>query len=755
MSVSLDFLSEVVKLMPPESDGKGCFVVCTELHKVVPSVNHTKTIQEAVHRVHRIVLDATELMALHLSRCLESGIVLPHIDANWIKMLMMEVSKSDSKRKRERLDDEVSETVEACMPTLKQTDRKNLDNIMMEESRSLAACFDVNLWFHFRKRMKRFVRWSHPLDANATKEQKKLHALQMYKVTSDLCKPNEEEFESDDVYHGWIESYRAYLGLNAICNWSMETVVKVQQGVLLRATWLVNKEYEEAGEKCISCWPIRRRFRPAFCQIDTKGIRNLLSLDKEYDRYQRKRSESLKERKEAYRARVHENREAINLVPQPRLKLGFQEARELKQRKGAEEAAKSIQRAWRAHCLPRRLRLVILAKNAPLSVIVAQCGIRTFVKKKKASEKAHEERRSEAKLESWGEVLHLSNAVKVPKKMEFGGSIRTDGISVRLYLKPKVVPKEKGSKKRKRGDGCLPPRGIFAIDELKRFSRLEEAEVIGADPGKSDLLVCANVSASNAPSTRLTSAQRRFETKVPLHKERELNELPSSLKEKIEDLSNEFSRASSLDALKSYFQKRRLLLEEALCHYGAKIRRKRQWERHRLGQKVITDFVSRINALRVNKKAPVVIAYGSWSNVAGRPGLPCNKGHPPCLGIGLRKKLSKHFVVAVTPEAFTSKTCSLCGCMCGPCEEVEAERRAVKMTAAQTEEERRKASRFYIRGLHRCKSETCGVYWNRDYNAAVNIGKRFRTLCTSGDTGLPIPRDLDLEFEKLQAEMNL
>lgn len=72
--------------MPPESDGKGCFVVCTELHKVVPSANHIKTIQDAVHRVHRIVLDATELMALHLSRCLESGIVLPHVDANWIKM---------------------------------------------------------------------------------------------------------------------------------------------------------------------------------------------------------------------------------------------------------------------------------------------------------------------------------------------------------------------------------------------------------------------------------------------------------------------------------------------------------------------------------------------------------------------------------------------------------------------------------------------------------------------------------------------
>lgn len=82
---------------------------------------------------------------------------------------------------------------------------------------------------------------------------------------------------------------------------------------------------------------------------------------------------------------------------------------------------------------------------------------------------------------------------------------------------------QQGPKKRKRNEDCLPSRGLFAIDALKHFSRLAEAEVIGADPGKSELLVCANVSANNPlqrrdhPSARLTNAQRRHETKVPLH----------------------------------------------------------------------------------------------------------------------------------------------------------------------------------------------------------------------------------------------
>ena len=135
--------------------------------------------------------------------------------------------------------------------------------------------------------------------------------------------------------------------------------------------------------------------------------------------------------------------------------------------------------------------------------------------------------------------------------------------------------------------------------------------------------------------------------------------------------------------------------------------------------------------------------------------MPCNRGHPPCLGIGLRRKLSKHFLVAVTPEAFTSKTCSKCGCTCGPCEEVESDRRASKMKDAETEEEIKKASRFNIRGLRRCTSDRCGVFWNRDYNAAVNIGRRFQLMYESGSADIPEQEGLDIDFEKLQAEMNL
>ena len=67
-------------------------------------------------------------------------------------------------------------------------------------------------------------------------------------------------------------------------------------------------------------------------------------------------------------------------------------------------------------------------------------------------------------------------------------------------------------------------------------------------------------------------------------------------------------------------------------------------------------------------------------------------------------KLSRRFVVAVTPEAYTSKTCNACGSQYGPWPKVEMKRGKK------------------IRGLQHCENEDCMLSLNRDRNAAKNIG---------------------------------
>ena len=155
----------------------------------------------------------------------------------------------------------------------------------------------------------------------------------------------------------------------------------------------------------------------------------------------------------------------------------------------------------------------------------------------------------------------------------------------------------------------------------------------------------------------------------------------------------------------------------------------RSWKRFRLTQKSLTDFASRIRSLQRDKSIPIAIAYGSWANIAGKPGAHCNKGAPPCIGKGLRSKLSKHFCIVVTPEQYTSKTCSLCCSVCDSCRDVDACHRermleSLRVKGCNDSNCIRKAMRFSVRGLRRCQNNACAAYLNRDYSASVNIQRR-------------------------------
>lgn len=81
----------------------------------------------------------------------------------------------------------------------------------------------------------------------------------------------------------------------------------------------------------------------------------------------------------------------------------------------------------------------------------------------------------------------------------------------------------------------------------------------------------------------------------------------------------------------------------------------------------------------VDEGKTMVLAYGAWSNVSSKFK---HKGIAPCIGIGLRRYLSKHFIVADTPEHYTSQTCSGCLGKCGPFRELEERRRQDKLSMA-------------------------------------------------------------------------
>jgi hypothetical protein len=627
--------------MPEESDGAG-FTVCASLRKVMPDAAHVRVIEDAVERVHRITIDATELLTLHITRCLEQNVALPVIDQNFVKMTMMEVSKGRGERKK--VDAELEKTRTLFMPSLQPVDRQRIDQLLMTQSISIAASFCTNVWKHFPRRLFRYVRLAHTdrlTNLGLESKQRKLRCMQM---AAAICHPTNECHGDDRV---WVNEQRELLGCDAFTKTSVKANGKAHMNIMLKATWIINRAFEDAGERCASCCPTRRQFRPAFCNFDTKAVCILLGIS-----------------------------------------------------------------------LPK-------GKGSVASI----------------------------QHDVWSGILSLDKSViRGTRHKVFAGSFRTDGVSVRLLFgKPK---RTYGKRKRDSEDARqpvqhMPTRGIYAIDQLKHLSR--SFQLVGADPGKRELLVCVN--ADTLSSVRYTAAQRRCEMHTTHHAKTQLESTPEELKTNIANLADFNSRSSYVERQRAYFKRRREFLHSAIDHYKGKWHRRRLWERHIRGQRSLTDFVARLHTLQTDPNVPMVLAYGSWGGVAGTPGAPCNKGHPSCIGKGLRHKLSKHFVVLTTPEAYTSKTCSICGSICGPCKEIDDARRVTRLEKATTDKDKRRAARFSVRGLRHCHNDECAAHLNRDHNAAVNIQRRCERLVANGALA-PLGDDVDQRLDALSGWMH-
>lgn len=275
----------------------------------------------------------------------------------------------------------------------------------------------------------------------------------------------------------------------------------------------------------------------------------------------------------------------------------------------------------------------------------------------------------------------------------------------------------------------MPSRGIWAIDELKRVSRLQDMHVVGVDPGKKELVVCVDMKDSKGCSpVRYTQKQRLRDIRSRQYADERNRDKPQSVKNAEAGLAGFSSRTADLSGFCEYCAMRHQSLNDCLDFYSIMGHRKRRWKSSIKLQQSEERLYKRLEKLRDDGR-PLVLAYGSWGMVAGRSGMICNRGNPPCIGVNLMRKLAKRFVVSPTPEAYTSKTCCQCLGNAGPWREKE-------------EEMGRK-----IRGLRCCTQQGCMIPLNRDRNGATNIGTNFARIMSNQ---LPIRSmtDEDLAFHR-------
>ena len=329
----------------------------------------------------------------------------------------------------------------------------------------------------------------------------------------------------------------------------------------------------------------------------------------------------------------------------------------------------------------------------------------------------------------FGHVLDLRRA-GVHRQRHFAFSFTTDGMSLHLNMEkpPKAAPTS----------APMPTRGIHSVDALKAAARAaEDLHVVGIDPGKRELVVCVDADGpKDAPVVRYTLAQRQRDLRIRQYADASKRGKPATVTDAEEQLSELNSRAPSLDEYAAFSAKRRRLLRERaeiVTFYADLAFRERRRKTGIKAQQSEARLVARIKGMHAAGDArQLVLAYGAWGLVAGRPGMPASKGNPPAVGTGLMKRLALHFVVAPTPEHYTSKTCVKCSGLCG----------AHPMLKTKTNKE--------IRGLRVCQNESCGLLQNRDKTGATNIGFQFQRLVRDQPPLRPMS-DEEREFHRLRA----
>ena len=311
---------------------------------------------------------------------------------------------------------------------------------------------------------------------------------------------------------------------------------------------------------------------------------------------------------------------------------------------------------------------------------------------------------AEENRELFGGILNL-RAAGVARRHIFAFAFTTDGVGARLQMRNAHHSKETNALT------AMPRRGIWAIDQLKHVSRFEQLRVVGVDPGKRELIVDMD-DPKTTSTVRYTQQPRLRDLRSRQYVDEASREKPERVNDAEAALAGFHSRSADLESFCVYCRVRHDSMDACLAFYADLGHRKRRWKTAIKTQQSEERLIQRLEGIK--KKGdprPLVLAYDSWGLVTGRAGAACNRGNPPCIGVGLMRKLSRRFVVAPTPEAYTSKTCCRCLGPCGPWEEKEAEMG-------------RK-----IRGLRRCTQRDCKfVPLNRDRNGATNIGTNFRRL---------------------------
>lgn len=298
----------------------------------------------------------------------------------------------------------------------------------------------------------------------------------------------------------------------------------------------------------------------------------------------------------------------------------------------------------------------------------------------------------------------------------FNGEISTDGIAVSILL----VREDKYNPNGKNKIPHIKKPKNFSIDKYiddldeKETSKFKKYNVVGIDPGKSDLLYCVSENKKNIKTFRYSNIQRIKETKSNKYSKIIENDKTETkignktIKETETNLSKYNKKSCIYKNVKSYIKNKNKINNRLKEYYQKELYRKIKWygfiNRQKSEQKMINNFKKIFG-----NPNETIIAIGDWEQKKNI------KYCPPTKGIGFRNLFRKNgYNVFLVDEYNTSKMNYYSH------RENEKFRRRINPRPWKTD------IRLY-HGLLRSKSVPNGkskqILVNRDKNGALNILK--------------------------------
>jgi len=270
--------------MSPDSDGEKRTVGCA-LSRLIIHEHHLIKIKDAVLSTHKATILVSELLNLHIRRCLEDDPTsdVSHISTrNWILNAYNEVTTGEKKVK---LISELHETKERYMPHFIPPSRLGIQQCLLYDAENIATVASNNIWMHFGKRILSHVKLTFSVSELEyklyTKDEKRKRKLHILQIAADLCSIPSEPLTSDPMYHSWIQTERERLKINRICTLkdkSFSYYLKKNPTKFLYAMYIMTNEKEAAGKGAFALFPLRRNLVPKHIRFDNKAIRDLLGL---------------------------------------------------------------------------------------------------------------------------------------------------------------------------------------------------------------------------------------------------------------------------------------------------------------------------------------------------------------------------------------------------------------------------------------------------------------------------------------------